>query len=895
MVPRVTHPHDQNGTNGESHRQQEADAARDLALESVNADVAAHKLLILADHDAARWLGQYREAMPSAYLVEVDAGGAFASTSKHSGVGRGDVGTAMIAANKPVYTWCSDDYDGRKLARDLHESIPKLRHIVQHAPAKWLGHGFEAILKTAGGKKPSPLRTPQQQREGPPVRRDPREPVDVSPGAIAARVIQKFGGELLIVRLPRRIGRRSRNKTEFSTGFALGPNGIWEAGGDTWNRWLREIAADMRQGILATVGSLGDRVVSGALASIQRIRRPSMVQQVREMLLGELEGLRSEGVRCSDVTVCRAEDLDADMIVIGAANGVVDLRTRRLLPPEEGRPYLVTVHAAVDYDPKATHEDVDKLFLHFDPLVRAWWWRVLGYHMWGSPSRRFYVVEGPKGGGKSTLANALGATLGPYCCRPQDSSLEVSKVTAGLNPEQLKFGPPYRFALFLEIAITRTSAEGIKRKTGNDSQSVRAPYEEEVEIKNTATMFWFCNPGTAPRLRLQDEALADRLRVLPYPSVPEDQRDLGLVNRVEGDDNFERAFLARLVAAAAAEKPGEPPDEPAVVRRATDDKISDDIGEFGEFSRRLVLDETSRLTVAEAWSAWCAQCGASSEMESEAGGITRTGLSRKLREYDLGLPRPRLIKVSGKQARGWLGWRLLSPEEADQAAAEPPTKPSDYVPGPEADQAMRDLLDGYPDDFAVLGVALDRTLMLGCMYGVRDDYRLIALRDKYENGHRLAKHLQKVAKIVAYYGPEKKPVTSAGSMRLAHPGMADKDLAAGWLDNTINMLAWSADRSRPVGPVYQQAQDRFSSVDMPKWGRKDVALNCLFEADRQLGSEAGAEAMVRKAVELLVDEFNQSPPEEADDAYIEDVVGVIKELVGLEDRAPQVGTRALRT
>ena len=859
MVPRVTHPHDQNGTNGESHRQQEADAARDLALESVNADVAGHDLLILADHDAARWLGQYRGRMPGAYLVEVDASGAFVSNSKHDGVGRGDVGTAMIAAEKPTYTWCSDDYEGRKLARDLHESIPKLRHIVQATPAKWLGQGFETILKAASPKKPPPIRKPQHQSEGSPVRRDPREPVDVSPGAIAARVIRKFGGELLIVRLPRRIGRRSQHKTEFSTGFALGKNGIWEASGDTWNKWLREIAAELRGEVIALIGSLGDGVVSRALNSIQRIRRPGMVQQVREMLLGELEGMQSEGERCSDVKVCRAEELDDDLSVIGAANGVVNLRTGRLLSPEEGRHYRVTVHAPVDYDPKATHEDVDKLFFHLDPLVRAWWWRVLGYHMWGSPSRRFYVVEGPKGGGKSTLANALGATLGPYCCRPQDSALEVSKVSAGLNPEQLKFGPPHRLALFLEILITRTSAEGIKRKTGNDSQSVRAPYElEETEIKNTATMFWFCNPGTAPRLRLQDEALADRLRVLPYPSVPEGQRDPGIVTRVEKDDDFKRAFLARLVAVAAAEKPGEPPDEPAAVRRATDDKISDDIGEFGEFARRLVLDETSRLTVAEAWAAWCAQCG-SPETESDVGGITRIKLSRKLREYVLGLPRPKLIKVSSKQARGWHGWRLLSPEEVEAQEA---VSTAEETAARTAKTFVQDLAAEFP---------------------------VLSDEKRGELGQMIHQMLVKASnRIQAVFGSE-------WEQNIGRSFTLNKRLRVNLTEQQRDVLSRLSDVAElariaeqivdscfPKSAAYQQAEARFLALAPSNRGRESRALGYLQRADRTLGSDATADELVATAVNIVVADANEELPfEPGVRVEVPALETTIKELCGL--------------
>ena len=50
------------------------------------------------------------------------------------------------------------------------------------------------------------------------------------------------------------------------------------------------------------------------------------------------------------------------------------------------------------------------------------------------------------------------------------------------------------------------------------------------------------------------------------------------------------------------------------------------------------------------------------ENESVAG-ITRANLSRRLRDYVLGLPAAGPIKSSGKSVRGWRGWKLLEPDD----------------------------------------------------------------------------------------------------------------------------------------------------------------------------------------------------------------------------------------
>ena len=172
---------------------------------------------------------------------------------------------------------------------------------------------------------------------------------DTSPAEVARRIILRFGEDLLVVAPP-------QGSTDvYSTGYVLGDNGIWHAGGDPWVRRLVEIADVMTHD--AVLYGLDGRALSAAVTAINRIKRPGVVDQVRPMLRAMLDLLRRDGEPCQDVTECVAEDLDANLRYLGTRSGVVDLATGSLLPTR-GRtqgagdhhgPYGVQFHRPPSY------------------------------------------------------------------------------------------------------------------------------------------------------------------------------------------------------------------------------------------------------------------------------------------------------------------------------------------------------------------------------------------------------------------------------------------------------------------------------------------------------------------------------------------------------------------
>ena len=363
------------------------------------------------------------------------------------------------------------------------------------------------------------------------------------------------------------------------------------------------------------------------------------------------------------VTTCLDTDLDADLHFIGTESGVVNLDTGKLLPPEQGRKHLVTRRAPCEFQPDATHPDVERLFAHLPDAERRWWWRVLGYALRGAPSARIYEVIGPAAGGKSGLMAAITATLGPYAGVASPGLLEYRRGAVesdtGLSPGTVAMVPPRRFAIFDEVKPHRLNNKLIKDWSGDGAGVTwRTLHREPRTDRITATMFLLCNTGQEARLGMQDVGMQRRLRTLRYPAIPPDKVLDDFNTKRVHDPAFQRALLWRLVSEAASCTTGSPPEAPPTVMESTAERISDDVGEIGIFSRRFVRC-SGTLTVAEVWSAWC-EHNEEPETAEKPGGISRRFLSTVLRDYVEGLPKPKQLTVrKGKNARGWRGWRLL--------------------------------------------------------------------------------------------------------------------------------------------------------------------------------------------------------------------------------------------
>ena len=499
----------------------------------------------------------------------------------------------------------------------------------------WLdaGHG-EADLRAMGPKALSlknwhpPALQPSPEKKG-------SDKLEF--GFLGSRILQRHNHELLLA-----------DDGNYGTWYTLDKWGIWQAGGRRWITWLREIAREL----VVEAGS-GDPDAEVAKSALRALRHQSTVDVIRRHLGGVLDDLHNQG-EAPTVTERPVQDLDGETQYLGVANGVVDLHEGGLLPRDEARKALVTMSAPTAFHPDATHPDVGNLLSHLPEKIAEWWWSVLGYHLLGAPSRRVYLIVGPPAGGKTTLVNALAGTLGPYVGHPADDALEgKAGVNAGLSPELEVFTAPRRFAFLDETPTLRVSASKLKRLSGDGKVTYRRLHEQLQTQPVTATIFLICNPASVPPLRLQDPAMADRLRVLPYPAVP--NPDPGFHDRIQNEE-FRRALLAKLVKVASEQRPRHPPENVDPISQATAARVVEDKGELGVFAGRIRPGD-GILAVTGLWDAWCNHNDTSSQQD-RVGGYTLATLSRAVRVHIPDLPKAGSVRINSQTVKGWRGWTI---------------------------------------------------------------------------------------------------------------------------------------------------------------------------------------------------------------------------------------------
>ena len=577
-------------------------------------------------------------------------------------------------ATEPVAWFSPQGANGSRLQDLVKRWIPDVegakpvRFIDAMAPGEWDGitPTFDELCRNASSKPPPqpPRRRPNsnRHRSGRPgatlaEKAEEADDYDTSSMRSAERLLIAHGEHLLVV-------HDSDAKT--SDLRVVDQYGIWTDGTNILLGWLADIADHLvEKAHRDKVDQQDGRTWLHFVRGLRKLREPGSLEGIRKAAAAALYRLKGMGHKCAEVKDCNPAALDANLQFIGVANGVVDLIHGCLLSPEEGGEALVTMRTPIVFDPDAKHLAIDTLFAHMEPELREYAWRVLSYHMHGRPSRRIYTFVGASKGGKTTLTNAVVGTLGNeiYADVPLDAAT-VKGAGKGSTPEWEAFTSPRRWAIMDEIESSSLPSRVFKRLSGDTEHlSFRRLYKDKTTKPATAGILIVCNSGTVPYLNTREEAMADRIVELPYPQIPEDKRDPKFKEIVKTDD-FRSAFLARLVAGAAKETPGEPPEPPESVKAATRARIEEDSGELGAFAKRLCPSPGDVLEFSDVWAAWC-ECCNENEDAKEPGGISKRRLTRLLRTVTPDLPMAQSFSVQGKNVRGWRGWRLLTVEEAE--------------------------------------------------------------------------------------------------------------------------------------------------------------------------------------------------------------------------------------
>lgn len=231
------------------------------------------------------------------------------------------------------------------------------------------------------------------------------------------------------------------------------------------------------------------------------------------------------------------KEFDADPFLLGVANGVLDLRSQKLLPvsPE----LLVSKRCNVAYDLGAAYP----LFQRFlsevqpDPDMQAFLQRWTGYCLTGSAvEQKFTFLHGGGANGKSVFVELLAWLLGDYARKVATEMLmQHQRSPQGPSPDIVALKGA-RMVYANETEEGRRLAEArVKDMTGGDTLTGRVPYGK-ADIIFSPTHKLVVVGNHRPEITDQSMGMWRRVALVPFDvTIPDAQRDARLLEKLKAE------------------------------------------------------------------------------------------------------------------------------------------------------------------------------------------------------------------------------------------------------------------------------------------------------------------------------------------------------------------------
>lgn len=430
------------------------------------------------------------------------------------------------------------------------------------------------------------------------------------------------------------------------------------------------------------VGEIGDVPMNARqVKELSILFRSGKIRAVSGLLRGMLE--------------VSAADFDTADDYLNTPSGIVDLRTRELLP--HGPAFKFTKITGASFVPDAKSADWDKALRALPDDVRSFMQLRLGQALTGHPTQddKLVILKGGGENGKSTVLDAIQKAVGSFAGVVPDRLLLANP---GDHPTELTTLRGLRMAFLEELPEgARFSIKRLKDVVGTATITARKIAKDNITWVATHSLFITTN--YTPKINETDHGTWRRLLMVKFPFTfrpPGDRRqgktdkrgDPALRERLRREPN--PAVLAWLVEGAALWYAADKmlPREPAAVRRDTEEwrKETDLVLAFTADTFEFRPDSVVLASeVHDAFSAWLRQHGhpewstqtfASRFGEHEAIQEHHVHKARKrINSADVSRPRrpgPRLLE--GPPTTGnlhvWTGlhWRdsAEEPEEPDE-------------------------------------------------------------------------------------------------------------------------------------------------------------------------------------------------------------------------------------
>lgn len=207
--------------------------------------------------------------------------------------------------------------------------------------------------------------------------------------------------------------------------------------------------------------------------------------------------------------------LDADPWLLNVPNGVIDLKTARLMPHHPDR--LMTKLAPVEYDPRAKCPRWDRFMLEVmagDADKVAYLQRAAGLSLVGALIEHvLFLLYGTGRNGKDTFLETLHDVLGDYAYSAEPELLLIKKQES--HPENIASLQGRRFVHTSEPNRALQMAEAtVKWLTGKKTLNARQMYGKRFNFESSHTLFLAANHR--PIITGQDTGIWSRVKEIPF-------------------------------------------------------------------------------------------------------------------------------------------------------------------------------------------------------------------------------------------------------------------------------------------------------------------------------------------------------------------------------------------
>lgn len=284
---------------------------------------------------------------------------------------------------------------------------------------------------------------------------------------------------------------------------------------------------------------VGKALLNHASASENRI--PQMLKSAENLLM------------------TKAEAFDADPDLLNCANGIVHLRTKKIVYHNEDRNYclnaMCTKMCSVEYNPWAISKRWEEFLTWFcsgNEVVREFLLRVLGYACLGSnPLQILLSLMGPTRSGKTTLLEAVKSVLGDYAKTSNpETFLKQAHTQAASARGDLRRLADARLVTVPEIPKDKPlDTPLLKAISGGSTLTVRGLYKSEHESRFPCTLLLEGNDW--PKVDYNELPMWRRIVAIQVSqSLSEDDVDPSYIQAFLNDENDRQAILASLVEGA---------------------------------------------------------------------------------------------------------------------------------------------------------------------------------------------------------------------------------------------------------------------------------------------------------------------------------------------------------